>query len=186
MENDYLLLKEVAKGNESAFKDLFEGHRLKLFNYLFRITKSRSIAEELVIDVFVKLWVRRDLLPDVKNFDAFLHKVAHNKALDFFRVASRNKVMQKMMAKQAEMPNDTSADKYMLSKEYNEIFYKALNELSPQRKMVFAMSRLQGLTHEEIASSLQLSRNTVRNTIAETLKHVRRFLHEHEIETFLN
>jgi len=186
MENDHLLLMRVAEGDETAFKLLFERHRLKLYNYLLKITKSRNTTEELVIDVFVKLWTRRTLLPEVKNFDAFLHKVAYNKALDFFRIASRNKILQHTIANHLEIAHDSSADKYMLSKEYNEIFYKALNELSPQRKMVFAMSRIQGLTHEQIACNLRLSRNTVRNTIAETLKHVRRFLHEHEIETFLN
>ncbi len=186
MENENFLLQKVSEGDENAFKFLFNRHKSKLYNYLFRLTKSKTAAEELTVDVFLKIWLCRQLLPEIKNLDAFLHKVAHNKALDYFRVVARNKGLQKIASRQLENTIDCSTDSHVLTREYNEIFYKALNDLSPQRKMVFALSRVQGLTHEEIAVKLQLSRNTVRNTIAETLKHVRRFLHAHEIETWLN
>ena len=172
------LLYEISRGNELAFKTLFERHRDKLYNYLFRITKSKEIAEEIVIDVFLKLWQGRDLVVEIKNIEAFLHKVACNKALDFLRMAARHKrlqefVKQEIMARPAQ-PNET-----LQENECRDLLNKAMQQLSPQRRHIFSLSRDHGLTHEEIASRLNLSRHTVRNTIAEGLKLVRRFLKDH-------
>lgn len=162
--------------DEKAFKQLFEAHRDKLFNYLVIITKSREIAEEIVIDVFVKLWTGRELIPEIVNLDAFLHKVAYNKALDFFRIASRNTRLQALINQEMLQDREKEADVRLLENECNEILHKALAQLSPQRRAVFTLSRLESLTYEEIAARLNLSRNTVRNTIAESLKSIRRFL----------
>jgi len=86
MVTDAELQMQIAEGDESSFQRLFERHRDKLFNYLFSIVKSREIAEELVIDVFLRLWIGRELLTEIQNMDAFLHKVAYNKAIDFLRI----------------------------------------------------------------------------------------------------
>ena len=77
------LLLQISEGNEQAFNILFNRHWDKLFNYLFRVVKSREAAEELCIDIFTKLWIGKDLIRDIKNMDGFLYTVAHNKAMDF-------------------------------------------------------------------------------------------------------
>lgn len=185
MNEEYNLLKLVAEGDETAFKCIFEMHREKLYNYLFRITKSREISEEIVIDVFVKLWMGRELIQDIHNLDAFLRKVAHNKALDYFRIASRNHALQKMIRQEIEMAQESAADHQVLSKESDEIFHNAIKKLSPQRRIVFTLSRVEGLTHEEIAQKLNLSRNTVRNTISDTLRHMKDAIMHHETSALL-
>lgn len=175
------LLQEVSAGNEKAFKQLFELHYTKLYNYLLRITKTKEIAEEIAIDIFVKLWVGREFLQDIRHLDAFLQKVAHNKALDFFKMAARNARLHKLIRKEMEATREQEADHRLLDNEYQHLVTQAIDQLSPQRKMVFTMSRVEGLTHDEIANRLQLSRNTVRNTIAESLKSIRQFLHHHDV-----
>jgi RNA polymerase sigma-19 factor, ECF subfamily len=184
MEKDPLLLHKIAAGNEAAFKILFETRRDKLYNYLFRITKSREIAEEIVIDVFLKLWIGRELLKEIENLDGFLYKVAYNKALDFFRIASRNVRLQKLITR--EMENDRErvreADYDLLENEYREILNHAIGQLSPQKRLIFSLSRKNGLSHDEIARQLNLSRNTVRNTIAGSLRSIRQFLHERGVD----
>jgi RNA polymerase sigma-70 factor (ECF subfamily) len=180
MDKDSVLLHEIAAGNEAAFKALFEAHYEKLFNYLFRITKSREIAEELVIDVFLKLWTGRELVKEIQNLDGFLYKVAYNKALDFFRIASRNARLQKLIIHEMENDNAREADYDLLENDYRDILNNAIRQLSPQKRLIFTLSRKEGLTHEEIARQLHLSRNTVRNTIAESLKSIRQFLLDRE------
>ena len=172
------LLYEISQGNELAFKTLFNRHRDKLYNYLFRITKSKEIAEEIVIDVFLKLWQGRDLVVEIKNAEAFLHKVACNKALDFLRMAARHKRLQEFI-KQEIMTRSVRRDEALQENECRDLLNKAMEQLSPQRRHIFSLSRDHGLSHEEIASQLNLSRHTVRNTIAEGLKLVRRFLKDH-------
>jgi len=181
MSNDYELLCETSIGNEVAFSQLFEKHRGKLFNYLLRVTKSKEITEEIIIDVFMKIWMGKELLPDVKNFEAFLCVVAKNKSMDFFRIAARDERLQKMVGNRITQEQENQTDNIILEKEYKTILEQALSKLSPQRKQIFYLSREQGLTHDQIAKHLNLSRNTVRNTMAETLKLIRLFLKKNDI-----
>jgi len=181
MSNDYELLYETSIGNEVAFSQLFEKHRGKLFNYLLRVTKSKEISEEIIMDVFMKIWMGKELLTDVKNFEAFLCVVAKNKSMDFFRVAARDERLQKMVGNRITQEQENQTENIVLEKEYKTILEQALLKLSPQRKQIFYLSREQGLTHDQIAKHLNLSRNTVRNTMAETLKHIRVFLKKNDI-----
>jgi len=117
--------------------------------------------------------------------DAFLHKVAYNKALDFFRIASRNAALQKLIRREMEEAREKQADHRLQEWECKEIINRALERLSPQRRVIFSLSRMEGLSYDEIAEKLHLSRNTVRNTIAETLRSLRSYLKEHEINAVL-
>lgn len=185
MHSDAALLAEIAAGNETAFKMLFEKHKDKLYNYLLAIVKSKEIAEEIVLDVFLKIWTGRELITGIQNMDAFLHKVACNKALDFLRIASRNASLQKLVQREMESVKVKEADYNMLEQEYREIIDQAIQQLSPQRRTVFTLSRMHGLTYDEIARQLHLSRNTVRNTMAETLHALRSFLQKNNVNSLL-
>src|SRR5690625_5093945 len=88
--NDRQLLQRIAEGNQKAFDLLFERYRDRLFHYLFKITKSRETAEEMVLDVFVKIWQKKTLT-EVDHFEAFLFRVARNKAVDYLRSVQRDK-----------------------------------------------------------------------------------------------
>jgi len=185
MPDDAVLQSEIALGNQDAFRVLFEKHRDKLYNYLCTVVKSKEIAEEIVIDVFLKIWTGRELITEIRNMDAFLHKVAYNKALDFFRIASRNAALQKLIRREMEEAREKQADHRLQEWECKEIINRALERLSPQRRVIFSLSRMEGLSYDEIAEKLHLSRNTVRNTIAETLRSLRSYLKEHEINAVL-
>jgi RNA polymerase sigma-70 factor (ECF subfamily) len=179
-------LNEIAAGNEAAFELLFEQQRGRLYNYMLKITKSKVVAEEIVLDIFLKLWIGRDLLPEIKNMDAFLNKVAYNKALDFLKIASRKKEFHKVIAKQIEMTQQQEADHKLLDSEYDSILKKALDQLSPQRRLIFTLSRMEGLNNEEIAKQLHLSRNTVRNTLHESLNSIKEYLRQNNLICFFS
>lgn len=181
MITDAALQTAIASGNEVAFQQLFEKHRAKIYNYLYAIVKSREIAEEIVIDVFLKLWTGRELITEIQNMDAFLHKVASNKALDFLRIASRSAALQKLVQQEMQWSKEREADYPLQEAECRKIINRAIQQLSPQRRLVFTLSRMEGLNYDQIASQLNLSRNTVRNTMAETLRSLRAFLQNHGI-----
>jgi RNA polymerase sigma-70 factor (ECF subfamily) len=172
------LLTAIAEGDEIAFKKLYDAYRGRLFNYMLKITKSPKIAEEIVLDVFLKLWTGREFLKEIKDLDAFLYKAASNKAIDFFRIAAKERKLQKVIEQRMRPCTDNGADATLLEHEYQLIVKKAIDQLSPQRRIVFQLSRIEGLTHEEIAQELQLSKNTVRNTMAETLRSIRQYLQQ--------
>src|SRR5688572_30401530 len=136
------LLAEIACGNEAAFKVFFDNYREKIYLYLLKITKSKEIAEEILLDIFLKLWLGREMLHEINDLDAFLHKVAYNKAIDFFRIAARNKKLQNLLSREMNLIREKEADHKLLEKEYNIVLNDVLDQLSPQRRLIFSLSRI--------------------------------------------
>ncbi|MCH5686059.1 hypothetical protein LWM68_18475 [Niabella sp. W65] len=84
LEENYLLQTQVSQGDQQAFRTLFDGYHPRLFQYIFNLVKSKEVAEELVMDVFLKLWLSREMMGAIENLDGFLFKIAYNKSIDFF------------------------------------------------------------------------------------------------------
>lgn len=172
--SDQELLAAIGKGDQRAFTALFERHRNHLYNYLVKVTKSSETAEEIVLDVFIKIWQGKSLLHEVDHFEAFLFCIARNKAIDFLRWLEKrkseqielwNRIHQEMMTE--------SADSGLCLQETRQIIEEAVGQLSPQRKEAFQLSRDQGLTYEQIAAHMHISSHTVRNHIAASLQFIR-------------
>lgn len=182
MNSEQALLNEIAQGSETAFRDFFDLYYPQVFQYLHKVVKSKEIADELTSDIFLKLWLGREMMPEIQSLPAFLRKVSSNKAIDFFRQAARQQEIQQLLAKELNTTTTVTADNRLMDQEYYSLLSRALDLLSPQRKLVFSLSRIEGLTHDQIAEKLQLSRNTVRNTIVESLKVVRDYLRKQGID----
>ncbi|MEP7258202.1 MAG: RNA polymerase sigma-70 factor [Flavitalea sp.] len=169
------LLRQVAEGDEKAFKILFDGYHAHLFNYILGITKSRQVAEELMMDVFLKIWLGKSLIVQIENFDSFLFRVAHNKSIDFLRAVAKNPKFKDLLFAAMHRETSAEADSQILVSEYESRLRDAVSLLSPQRKKVYQLSREQDMTHDQIAEHLQLSKNTVNNHIVEAQRFVRHF-----------
>lgn len=171
------LLHQLANGSDAALRQLFKIYRDRLFFYIARITKSEQVAEELVMDVFMKIWTHRSKLSEVANFDSYLFRIARNKSIDFLRSAAGNARLQELLWDQiqAVAAND-NADTRVLVKEFESKQREAVLALSPQRRKVYTLRHDQQMSHEEIASQLNVSRYTVNNHLVEAQKFVHRYL----------
>ena len=180
MNNDLHTEKElltlVSEGDEKAFKALFENYYEQLFKYIFSFIKSRQITEELAMDVFLKIWLGRDLIPQIEKFGAFLFRVAHNKSIDFLRSVARDPKFQDLLWDQIQLANDELADSSILLHEYETKLREAVSLLSPQRRKVYQLRREDDMTHDQIAIQLNLSKNTVNNHIVEAQRFIRTYL----------
>ncbi len=185
LNNEKWLLQQVALGDKHAFNQILEHHRAKLYNYLFRITKSPEVSEELVMDIFLKLWFGKELISEIENLDAFLHKVAYHKALSFLRLTSRRKNLQKLVLYNMSTSAENTAIERIAEADYKALLRRAIQQLSPQQKLVFSLSRESGLTHDQIAERLKLSPNTVKNHMSDTLHSIRKYMKVNNIDTFL-
>jgi len=179
-EDDYTLLNELAGGDELAFNKLFEIYRERIYNYLFKITKSSQISEEIVIDIFVKIWVGRELMSKIENLESFLHKIAYHKAIDFLRVTSRHARLKKVYIDRLVEEPEKLADDLIIDAEYRQILQKAIQQLPPQRKLIYTLSREDGLTHNQIANALNLSKNTVKNSMMAATRSIKEFLQDNK------
>lgn len=175
VHNEKELLLQVAAGDEQAFANLFHVWRDKLYFFLLRITNSPQTAEDIVQDVFVKLWANRSSLGEVQNFSAWLYRVTQNQALSGMRrMALETTILAEIKREIAASGQPT--DEVLLHKQLQERLQAAINRLPPQQKLVYTLSRIEGLKQEEIANRLNLSVNTVRNHMTEALRKLRQDL----------
>jgi RNA polymerase sigma-70 factor (ECF subfamily) len=179
------LLTRVSAGDEKAFQDLFAIYYEQLYHYIFGFIKSKQIAEELVMDVFLKIWLGRDLITQIEKFDAFLFRVAHNKSIDFLRCAARDPKFKDLLWENIQLANNIQPDSSMLVQEYEIKLREAVSLLSPQRKKVYQLSREQDMTHDQIAAQLNLSKSTINNHIVEAQRFIRAYLSKNYDIAFL-
>src|SRR4028118_2411687 len=176
---DKRLLQLIAGGDEPAFKTLFEKYRGKLYTYLKGITKSPEVSEEIVMDVFLKIWIGRKTVTEIQHFDGFLFRIAHNKAIDFLRALHRDQTLFNLVWEEIQLVATQTADAGIKEKESNAILQDAIARLSPKRRLVYELSRENALSHDQIAAYLNLSKSTVNNHLVESLRFIRHYLHGH-------
>lgn len=170
------LLEQISAGDEKAFRALFATYYEQLYRYIFGFIKSKQVSEELVMDVFLKIWLGRDLIPQIEKFDAFLFRVAHNKSIDFLRSVARDPTFKDLLLESIQLANNVQSDSPVLMQEFETKLREAVSLLSPQRKKVFQLSREQDMTHDEIAAQLNLSKHTINNHIVEAQRFIRTYL----------
>jgi RNA polymerase sigma-70 factor (ECF subfamily) len=176
LQDEAYLLARIAGGDEQAFSTLFHHYWDRLYNYLNKVTKSPEIAGEIAADVFLKLWTARSRITGIRNMDGFLFRIARNKAIDFFKMAARNERLRQMVARSMEQSAAPAADQRMLDEELAQALAQAIAGLSPRRKLIFTLSRVEGLSNEEIATKLNLSPHTVKNTLVDSVRSIRALL----------
>jgi RNA polymerase sigma-70 factor (ECF subfamily) len=175
--NETQLLHNISNGDEASFNIIFAQYRDRLFAYLVTITKSHETAEEIVLDVFMKLWMGREIVSEIQNLQSFLYRVAHNKAIDFLRSAQRNPVQQNEIWEAIQSTAGEASSDHLLHRHNAEAaLNEAVGQLTPMRQKVFQLSREEGMSYDEIADHLNLSRNTVRNHVAASLEFIRKYL----------
>jgi RNA polymerase sigma-70 factor (ECF subfamily) len=177
--DEKILLSMVAERSEDAFRVLFETHRDRLYTYVLGIIRSKEVAEELVMDVFLKIWLAEDIVNQIEDFNAFLFRIAYHKSIDFLRSAARSPAFCDLLWEELQMPADSRADSSVTLREYESKLREAVSLLSPQRREVYTLSREKGLSHREIAGKLHLSKSTVSNHIVDSQRFIRAYLVNH-------
>ncbi len=169
------LLKSVANSDLDAFRRLYDGYLQKVYSYSYFLTRSSEQAEDLTQELFAKIWIKRAELRSIENFDAWLTTLVRNSAYNFLK---RHAVEQKSLRKMglSKEPESVSGEDILISKEYSKIYQEAINQLPPQQKKVFLLSRNEGLKQEEIASNLGISLNTVKNHMKAALFSIRTYM----------
>jgi len=181
LHTENLLLLEIAEGNEKAFRCLFEHYWSKIYSVAFALTKSSTLSEEIVQDVFLKIWLKRKQLPSVEKFDGFLFTVARNHIYNVLR----KKITELPFIEHLEQCFfETSAlpEQELLLKETRQLIDKAVEQLPAQQRAVFELSRNQGLDYAKIAEKLEISKLTVKSHMNKALHTIRQYLQAHHTD----
>lgn len=171
--SDITLLLQCREGSETAFNILFRRYFTKLYNYTVSLTKDSVIAEELVMDVMLNLWLKKGNIQIQNQLGPYLFRAMKNTLINHWR----KKVLYTTsleVTKGFDYADPQAADHGIISRELQNNYQQQLNSLSPQRKKVFELSRNQDMSHKEIANELNLSIKTVENHIGAVLAFLRR------------
>ena len=172
--DEHKMLQLLSAGSEVAFTQIFDQYKGKVYSVAWKFLKTNDLAEEIVQDVFLKIWLKREKMAEVNNFRSYLF------------ILTRNLIFDRMKSKAYETTADTElyparmtisdADYRLRSRQCLDLLLEAISLLPPRQKEVFQMAKINGLSHERIARKLHLSPLTVKKHMAEALKFVRRHL----------
>jgi RNA polymerase sigma-70 factor (family 1) len=169
------LLQEIAKGNEKAFRSFYDAYFNRLSAYIFKLCKSDTVTEEVVQDIFIKLWEFRASLVSIDTPEAYIFSMARNRTIDHLRRVARETSLIAVIKQQLHACSNEVEDRFDAA-DLGRLIEEALQELSLQKREVFRLRNSEGLNHDEIARVMQLSRSTVKNHLSQTLQHLRRHL----------
>lgn len=172
LNNESELIQLISEGNETAFREVFDHFNKKLYNYTIKITDDEDLAEEIVMDAFVKIWYNRNKLCAINSLDAYLFTVVKNQAFSELKRRAHEAFIIKSLSKSRSEYHD-STEETVISNECQQILNNAINQLPPQQRIVYGMSRDEGLKYDEIADQLKLSKNTVKSHLKKALYTIR-------------
>lgn len=173
------LLKKLREGDSFAFEVLFYKYRNKVKGFAVKIIPSKIDFEEIVQEVFVKVWINKESINPEKDFQSYLFSIAKNLILDHLKSAVNRKLYFIGEHFQQDILIDDSPESLLID-DAEEKLQKLINEIPERRREIFLLSRFEGLSYKQIAGKLNISENTVdsqiRNALAFLRKEFRKFV----------
>jgi RNA polymerase sigma-70 factor (family 1) len=179
--SDYIekdLIDLLANDSEYAFQLLFDRYRDKVYRIAMMYVKSASVAEDIVQDVFLKIWFQRKNLQNVSCLESWIYTLTKN-----FTINSLKKIAHEWKARsgwknEMAMVDDTT-DHKVRGAEYQQLLHDAVKELPEQQQKVYRMGKEYGMSYEEIGKSLSISTFTVKTHMARALAAIRQHLQQY-------
>lgn len=173
--NDEFLVRQLVLGNDKAFQKLFEKYKDDIFTYSKSLLRSDAAAEEIVQEVFLRLWKNSDVLDPKLSFKSYLFTIAKNLSFDFLRKAANNKKLKEEIFYLTNEAQDFAQDT-LLHAEYEILRKKAIDILPPKRRKIFEMSRDEDMSYKDISSELGISISTVKTQMSKALLTIKKYL----------
>lgn len=179
MINDQIYREEevislIIQGDENAFATFFHHHKNRIYGLALKLTHSPSLAEEIVQNVFLKIWLKRADLMEIQNLQAYLFTIARNDVYKVLKQISKN-YQKVLLAEEDLLPAENNSEDYVMEKEYTTLLRKAIDRLPHQQRQVYNLIKEQGLKREEAAVYLRLHPETVKSHLAQAMKNIRNF-----------
>jgi len=169
--NEPEILRAVSGGNEAAFKTLFHHWQPFLSNHIYRITESDVITEEIVQDVFLKIWQTREVMEQIENFKAYLLVISKNHAINILQKIARD------FARQQEYKQSYTE---LVGEDSNQAYFslidEAIEKLSPRQREVFILARQHQKSYSQIAILLGIGKESVKTHLGLAVKHITHYV----------
>ena len=182
--SEEVYLTRLINADRAAFAFLYEKYSPGLYQKLSKMVKISEIADELLQDVFLKVWLKKDTIDAEKSFKAWLYTVAQHTVYDYYRKLAQDKKMQEHLIHTfAAFYNET--EDYIYNKERTVVLNEAIDQLPPQRREIFRLCKLEEKSYKEVAEQLNISVSTVSNQLVHATKAVKEHVFFHSKEFLL-
>lgn len=177
-ESERQLIIGLINGEEEAFCELYTLYKERLIYFALKFIKSKEYAEDLYQEAFTAVWQNRKFINPDSPFAPYIYTIIKNRILNLIAEINKDRHLKdSIVSKVLDYDNDT--EDTLIYKDLNNLLDKALQELTPQQRRVFDMSRLNMMSHKEIASELNISVYTVQQHISSSLKTIKNYLRKY-------
>lgn len=168
------IIEELTEGNQEAFRIIFKAAYPQVRAFSLGLLKNDADADDIAQLVFIKLWTKRAMLAQVRNFDTYLYTITKNTVLN--HIASRKALMIDI----TDIPNVSTDNVSPLDQieagDMQLLIDMVVENMPPQRQTVYRMSREEGLSNDQIAETLGLQKKTIENHLNLALGDIRKVL----------
>jgi RNA polymerase sigma-70 factor (family 1) len=165
-------LLKMKNGDVSAFDEIYLHYGPRIYRNILRLVKDEALAEEVLQDVFLRIWQKRHSLEVETSFKSYLFRIAHNLVIDLFRRAAFDRDLLTHLSR-------FSAESYSNTEEITDLkdaemlLTEAIDALPPQRKKIFLLCKMEGKTYSEVSDLLGISQSTISDHIVKATKSVK-------------
>jgi RNA polymerase sigma-70 factor (family 1) len=170
------LQQQILLGNTKAFEDLYRLFFARLFNFAMLYVHKKEIAEEIVNDIMVKIWNKREELNRIQNLETYLFVAIRNHCLNHLAQYSNYHVMLEPETSRAEIVNLNNPEREMEWKEIYARLNKAIDELPDQCRTVFKLIKEEGFRYKQVAEILGISPRTVETQLFRAIRKLDRVI----------
>ena len=166
------LLKGLSLGDSKAFEEVYRRYHGEISRYVCKFVKSTTHTEDLCQEIFLKVWEKRETLPNLQSFRAYIFTVAKNRVLDFLRHAAIERSAREEIIR-ASLHQASHVEEALQSEEYQHYLQKVLRELSPRDQEVFRLCREMEHSYDEAAQVLGVSRNAIKKHMVKAIRYIK-------------
>ncbi|MEE1946434.1 RNA polymerase sigma-70 factor [Pedobacter sp. KR3-3] len=176
-QDEGVLLRSLRDGNELAFDQLYRLYSYQIYTNILRMVKDPDVAQELLQDVFLKVWERRSFIDPQKSFKAYLYQIARSRVFDFFR---HEKIARKVESYLSGIHTElhTDLEDQLQYKETRERYDHAVSMLPEQRQKIYILCKIEGKSYSEVSNLLRISSSTIQDHMVKANKFIRAHLGE--------
>lgn len=167
------IVKAFADGDHAAFQKIFLAYYNNISSFVNALVKSEAESEEISQELFVNLWQNRAKVDGLKNFNGYIYTLARNAVYDYFR---RKLVRDSYASDKWHTEETEDSEDILVAKELELLIDMTIDNMPRQRKKIFEMSRKEGVSNEEIARRLGITKGAVERQLTLALKDIRQVI----------
>jgi RNA polymerase sigma-70 factor (family 1) len=172
-----VLIENIRRGDSDSFNEMYSHYFTNVYSFSYKFLKSKELAQDCTQLTFMKIWERRDQLNRDLNFKSYLFTICKNCILKTVEKAAREDKLKEMVMRELNKDREESSS----TDELEKVAQQALEQLPPQRQIIFKLCKIEGRSYKEVALNLGISDGTVRDHMFKAVKAIRRYLSLHRV-----